>query len=352
MATQLPDYQTLQTRTQTDLGQFSTDGTSPRRTIEYVLARVLARTSKSLYGYLTWILRQVFPDTADTLFFWRWAAKFGITQIAAVPWEGTYMFTGADASVIADGTELQRSDGQLYNTVGEVTVGDDVSGEALADIIAQEASSDGSCADGITLSLAGPVIGVDTDGTVVSTITVGADVETKEAAQVRLLFRLSNPPRGGGPGDYIRWAKEVAGVTRAWEFPLLEGPNSVAVAFARDLDDDPVPDAGARSSVLSYLQSKAPVTVSVSVITLVAAPLDITLTDLVPNTATIGTAIGDSVAALLLREGAPGSTLALSRIDEAVSEATDETSHVMSIPAAAVTWLNTELPVLGTITRP
>lgn len=347
----IPDFKSLLNRIQVDLGGF-TDGSTPKRSVEYVLSFVFARLSKGLYGYQTYILRQVFPDTAEERNFWRWAAKFGITQKAAAPWQGNYTFTGVDGTVIADNTEIQRPDGQLYNTDGAVTIGTLTSGEVSAVIVAQEASTEASCEDGQILSLASPLAGIDTDGTVESTLVSGSDVETKDEGQVRLLYRLSNPPRGGGPGDYKRWALEVPGVTRAWEFPLLEGPNSVSVAFARDDDADPVPSSGERAAVLAYIAARCPVTVTPLVITLTAQPLNIVLSALVPNTSGVGTAISDSVEALLLREAAPGGTLALSRIDEAVSNATGETSHVMSSPIAAVSWATNKLPVIGTITRP
>lgn len=346
MAYNVPEFRTIRDRVLVDLGGVA-DGTAPRRSVENVLAFVLARCSKGLYGFLAWALKQVFPDTAEELYFWRWAAKFGITQKPAVPWEGTYTFTGVAATVVPDNTEVQRSDGQLYITDGPTTIGGDP-----AVLIAQEASADSNCDAGQTLSLTSPVANVDTDGTVVGTTTIGADVETKDEGLDRLLARLANPPRGGGPGDYKRWAKEVPGVTRAWEFRLLEGPNSVSVAFARDGDVSPVPDSGARAAVLAYLVARAPITSTVYVITLVAAPLDLTFTALDPNTAGVGTAISESVAALLLREGAPGTTLPLSHVDEAVSDATGEISHTMSVPSAAMVYLTNQLPVIGTVTRP
>jgi uncharacterized phage protein gp47/JayE len=350
MSYSVPNFRTLLTRVQTDLGFGS--GSVPARSIEYVLSFVIARVARGLYAYQTWAQRQVMPDTAEDLYFWRFAAKFGITQKPATPWEGTYTFTGTGTSAVPDNTELQRADGQLYNTVGAAAIGDTAPGEVTVTIVAQEASAASSCDDGQTLSLAGALTGVDTDGTVVSTLTSGSDVETKDEALPRLLYRLANPPRGGGPGDYVRWALEVPGVTRAWEFPLLEGPNSVSVAFARDDDADPVPGSGARATVLAYLQSKAPVTVDVRVITLVAAPLNLVFSALSPNTSGQGDAIKASVTELLLREGAPGGTLALSRLDEAISESTGEISHTLSSPSAGITWTTAQLPVMGTITRP
>jgi uncharacterized phage protein gp47/JayE len=145
----------------------------------------------------------------------------------------------------------------------------------------------------------------------------------------------------------------VDGVTRAWEFPLLEGPNSVSVAFVRDNDGVGaaiVPDSGERAAVLAHLQSVAPVTVDVRVITLTALTVNVQISALNPDTSPVHTAIEASLTDFLSREGAPGTTLALSRIDAAISEADGEISHVLDSPVAAVTSATNQIPVFGTLT--
>jgi uncharacterized phage protein gp47/JayE len=345
----LPTFRQILTRVETDLGQFS-DGTVPRRSVEFVLARAIAGVSRGLYGFLTYIFKQAFADTADETNFWHWFDVFGLTRKVAVAWAGTYEFTGVDGTDVPDLTQVQRSDGALYETDGLVTI---ASGTATAVLRAVVAGEDSNCDDAQALSLALPITDIDPEGEVQSTTTSGSDLETLDDAKARLLAYLKTPPSGGGPGDYVTWALEVPGFTRAWEFANLLGPNSVAVAAVRDEDGTGsaiVPDAGERATLLAHLEEEAPITVTVSVITLTAVPLDITLTSLNPDNADVREAIVEALTDFLEREAEPGATLALSRINEAISSATGEIDHVMSVPAADVVYTTSQIGVMGTLT--
>ena len=351
MSLSVPTLRQILTRVQIDLGS-AADGTSPRGTPEYGISRAISGISKNLYGVATWVIRQCFANTADETYGWRWASVFGITQNGATAWTGTYQFTGDVAAEIAAGAELQRSDGLLYTTDVDAEVGGD---ETVT--VAITASTPGAASnnpDGQLLSLTAPVAGVDTDGAVVESTGSGADVEQwKPYGLARLLRRLRNPPKGGGPGDYEAWALEVSGVTRAWEFPLLAGPNSVSVAFARDEDPTtPIPDSGERAVVEDYLVSKAPVTAAVYVIELTEQSVPFTFSALDPNTPDVQDAIEAAIDDLLLREGEPGGTIALSRIVDAISGAVGELSHTLSAPTSAIVTPTNQLPVRGTTTYP
>lgn len=325
-----------------------------RRSVEYALSRALTGQSKGQYGYLNWIFRQCFPDTADEFWFWRWAAIFGITQKPATPWQGVVRFTGTNTTAIPAGTEIVRSDGVVYTTdaLGTISAGiADIACTADADSAGETSNNE----NGQVLTLVTPISGIDPTCTVQSTTDGGEDIETLEDGLVRLLLRIQTPPSGGGPGDYVRWALEVSGVTRAWEFPLLEGPNSVSVAFVRDGDGSGsaiIPDSTERAEVLAYLQSKAPITVDVRVIALTALTVDVTLTALSPNTVPVQEAIETSLLDFFTREAEPGATLDLSRINAAISGADGEVSHVMSVPAADVVPTTSEIPIFGTLTPP
>jgi len=350
MAFPIPTLRDLLTRTQTDLGS-AADGTSPPASPEYAIARAMAGLSKHLFSAVQYVLRQTNPLTADEVYGWRWGAPFGIAQTGAVSWRGTATATGDNGTLIPAGTEYQRADGLLYTTDAAVTIG--VSESAEVALTATTAGDAANNADGQLLSLTGPVTGLDTDATVTGSTQSGADVEDWESGGLtRLLRRARNPPKGGGPGDYEGWALEVAGVTRAWEFPLLEGENTVSVAFARDRDADPIPDSGERATVLAHLQSKAPVTTTPLVITLTAKPVAVTFSALSPNTSAVRSAIEASIADLFLREGEPGGTIPLSRLEDAINSAVGEVSHTLSAPNSAIVIPTNQLPTLGTVTYP
>jgi uncharacterized phage protein gp47/JayE len=176
-------------------------------------------------------------------------------------------------------------------------------------------------------------------------------VETVADGLTRYLQDVRNPTSdGGGTGDYVRWAREVAGVTRAWETSAEAG--EVEVAFVRDNDGSGsaiLPDSGERAAVLAYVQEQAPITVVVSVATLTANTVNFTLSVL-PNTVAVQDAVEAELADFFTREAEPGGTLDLSRINEAISSAAGETSHVLASPAADVTSTSTQMPILGTVT--
>jgi len=345
----IPTFRDLLTRTQTDLGS-AADGTSPRATPEYAIARALAGMSKHLFSSIQYVLRQCSPITADEVYGWRWGALFGIFQLPAQAWEGTATVTGDPSTSIPDGTEFGRADGQLYTVDGAAVT--NVDGVASVRLVASEVGDDGNNDGGQILSLTAPLTGIDTDCEVQGSSQSGADVEAWEQALLRLLRRMRNPPKGGGPGDWEAWALEVPGVTRAWEFPLLEGPASVSVAFARDNDNDPIPDSGERATMLAHLQTKAPVTSKPMVITLSTLPVNLVFSTLNPNTPEVRDAIETSVSDLFTREGEPGGTIPLSRLEDAINSAVGEVSHVLSLPTTPIVVPTNRLPVLGSVTYP
>jgi uncharacterized phage protein gp47/JayE len=77
--------------------------------------------------------------------------------------------------------------------------------------------------------------------------------------------------------------------------------------------------------------------------------VDITIADLVPDTAKVRAAIELELADLFRRESDLGAVLPRSKIWEAVSLATGENSHAIQAPAADVAPAAAELPVLGVV---
>lgn len=327
-----------------------------RRSIESALLRVLAYMSKAQYTYLEYLNDQAFPDTADEAHFWRHAANRGIFQKEAAPAQGTVRFTGTDTTAIPAGTEVTRSDGAAYTTDADATVGSTTTGLVDVAVTASAVGSASNNDDNSVLSLSGTLPGVDSTATWLETTVTGTDDETQADGYVRYQQDVENPASGGGTaGDYVRWALEVPGVTRAWEYAL--GGNEVGIAFVRDGDGSGsaiIPDAGEREAVRAYVQAKAPITVTISVRTLTALTVDVTLTALTPNTTAVQAAVQAELEDMFSRRevAAPGQTIELSQIDAAISAAANETSHVMSVPAAAVTPSSTQIPILGTFMHP
>lgn len=314
------------------------------------IARVVAGQGHLLNAYIAWAVDQVFPDTADAENLARWASIFGVLRKAAVSAEGPVVFTGTEASSIPLGTLLRRVDGAEFETTAAGVIS---GGTATVDVAALEPGAAGDTAATTELELVSPVSGIDSSATVDSGgITGGADRESDEDLLSRLLIRLQTPPQGGSEADYIAWALEVAGVTRAWCLPIYFGLGTVGVTFL--VDDDPagpIPDGAKVAEVQAYIddETRRPVTADVTVF----APTEVNLDPeivLVPDTGLVRAAVEASLVDMLRAQTSPGGTILLSKIREAISTAEGEEDHELVSPVADVTVNPGEIVTLGTVT--
>jgi uncharacterized phage protein gp47/JayE len=133
---------------------------------------------------------------------------------------------------------------------------------------------------------------------------------------------------------------------------------TIGVAFMRDNDLDPFPNAAQREIVRAYLVSHTdqetgetvgiPVTAEPGLFMIALTPLAVNFSiNIAPNTAAVRAAVEQQLADLIATEGGPGQTLYLSRISEAVSQAGGEEHHTLVGPAANVTAAVDEIHVLG-----
>lgn len=318
-----------------------------RRSNLNVLAKAHAAGVHALYGYLGWMAEQLLVDTAGTVFLERHAAIWGVQRVPASFAAGPVAVTGTTGAVVPAGTVLQRSDGARYTATADATL---ASGAAEVQVASLEAGSAGNALAGTQMVFAEPVPGVlGTAVVAAGGLTQGADRETDEALRGRVLARIQQPPMGGAAADYVAWALQVPGVTRAWVYPLEGGPGTVTVRFVRDNDASFIPDSAEVAAVQSYINTVKPVTAQVTVAAPVAAPLALTIA-LTPDTTAVRTAVQAELADLLRREARPGGTVLISRVREAISVSAGETNHVLSVPTADVTHDADEMPTLGVIT--
>jgi uncharacterized phage protein gp47/JayE len=315
-----------------------------RRSFVAVLSRAYAGACHLLYGFLDFVSRQVFPDTAEDEYLIRWCSLYGIYQTSAVYAAGSVIFTGSQYATIAAGTKIRRSDGVLFSTTADVEI--DMYGNATANVLADEAGTAGNTAAGQTLALVSPLAGVNSTVTA-GGITGGVDQETLESMRARLIERLQNPPQGGARRDYEQWSLAVAGVTRCW---VSEGdPGWVKVLFATDkATNGSIPDATAITTLQAALDDKKPLTARVQVVapTAHAVPFAIQVW---PNTTEVHDAVRAEIQALLIQKGGPGETIFLSHIHEAISAATGEERHNILNPTADIVIPAWKIATIGSI---
>lgn len=330
-------------------------------TPEHALATSGSGAAHGLHGHLDAVSKNAFPGTADDERLRQWAGFFGVYQLEAVRSRGTGLFSPSAAidTLLPEGTLVTRADGREYEVLEDTNIiGANIVTEAP--LRARLAGSGWNLASGSTLSLQAPIAGIQTAATVGAAIENGLDEESSAALRIRVLDRLANPPKGGGPGDYESWAKLVPGVTRAWEFKWAPKVGFVTVLFMRDLDDgDPFPDAGEVAEVAAQLAEFAPI---IGPPPIVQAPvkkpitLDIALTleagyDLTVVRAAIYQSIRDMLATRFEPLAVAG-VLFRSWITEAISSTPGEYNSTLVTPIADIPVAAFELPVLedGAIT--
>lgn len=340
-----PTLADLVTRTRADLvSRLSADDILRRADAE-VYARVLAGLAHGLYGYVDYLANQIIYDTAEAEYLARWASIWGVTRNPAAVATGSVTFTVSAGAVIPAGTLLHALDGVQYQTTADATVSAPSASAPVASLVAAAA---GNRTTGQTLTLVSPIAGVQSSATA-GALVGGADLESDDDLRARLIARIQQPPHGGDANDYVAWALEVSGVTRAWCYPLELGEGTVTVRFVRDDDASLIPDADEVAAVQAYINGLRPVTAAVTVVAPVAVPLNLSIA-VAPNTAAVQSAVQAELADLIARESKPGGTIYLSHIRSAISAAAGENNYTMSTPSADVTNTAGNMTTLGTIT--
>ena len=213
----------------------------------WITSTVLGGALWELEGRIPGLIDAAMPDTATGEILERWGSLFGVYRRYETYTTGTVTATGTDGAVIASGTKLQRSDGQKYETTAAATISGD---EVILNIKAITHGSGGSNASGGYLSFTSTIAGVNKQVTIVENVA-GLDKECDDDLRARIIERINRPTRTGTLDDYVAWAKEVAGVTRAWAY--VTGL-SVSVLFMMDNSYvDGIPQSSDVSTVDDYL---------------------------------------------------------------------------------------------------
>ncbi len=337
-----PTLSEIMSRIQAD-AEARLDADELRRSDVQVLLRVLAGASHSIYGHLDWIKDQLFTDTCVAEYLERKASLFGLARIQAAKSSGTVQFSWESQVSIPAGTVLQNPSGWQYETTS------DADSSGYATVRSMVGGSDYDLAVDETLSMVSPVTGVS-GATVTTAIEGGTDGETDDELRERVLACTRNPPRQGTEEDFVAWAKEVAGVTRAWCYPKELGDGTVTVRFCTDgLTTNGIPTATKVAEVQEYIEAKCNCLCELYVEAPVAYSVDFDIS-ITPDSTTTRAYAEEALSDLLKSEGEPGGTIYLSHVNAALSAVTGEEDHTVTTPAADIVMGTGYLPVLGTVT--
>jgi uncharacterized phage protein gp47/JayE len=304
--------------------------------------------------YLDWLSKQLLPDTAEQ----EWLDRHGIIWLvnadgskgrkAATFASGTVEFAGTDGTIITIGAVLNGSNGCQYQTVTQANIGSGGAGSAEA--AALTAGAAGNLADGESLTMTEATTGI-TGIVTRGGMTGGVEQETDEQLRERILQRIQNPAMGGAQSDYVTWAMQVPGVTRAWA-AAEQGPGTITVRFLMDdlyPDNHGLPQTTDVVRVSDHINAMRPVTVmDCYVLAPVLFFYDITIRNLTTDDATVRARIEGQIRDLELRRSKPGQTWYRSWVDEAISQAVGEETHELDYETTVMPAPG-YMPCLGTV---
>jgi uncharacterized phage protein gp47/JayE len=343
-----------------------------------ILATSLAGMIYEEYGYTDWIALNAVPFTATAEFLEGWAALRDVFRLPPSPAIGTVTFTGAPGASIPAATRLSRGDGYAYITNTDATVGG--GGTITVAVTAVLPPIDptnnpagngalGNMDAGTALTLANAVTGVQSSTIAASTFTGGVDVETDDSMRGRMLLAYQNPPHGGDRSDYIVWARNVPGVTRAWTVPNGMGAGTVVVYFMMDVAESAhqgFPQGangvatdetrggaiatGDQLAVANYIYGVQPVTATVYAYAPIAGGVDFTIHGIPGASAATKAAISAAIAGVFAQYGAPGGVVDLSYLESAIGAVPGTTGFIITTPAGNVASAVGAIPTVGAIT--
>ncbi len=227
----------------------------------YVKACALASALWGIYQQQKWVVRQIFPTSADSAELERHASLRGLSRNPASKASGTVTLTGTNGVVVNAGLSLKTAEGVYFTTTAGGTVANGILDVAAS---AKEGGISGNIAAASALTVQDPPAGVASGASAKTAFTGGEDKEPDAALLARLLDVLRQPPAGGNAGDYKAWALEVSGVAEAYVFPLRFGLGSVAVVpLVSGSGSGRIPSQAVVDAVKTHLDAVRPVTVKI-----------------------------------------------------------------------------------------
>jgi len=329
------------------------------------LARAKAEGENELYGAIAFLADQLFDDTAEDEFLDRRGAEFGVFRKLPSFAGGPASIAGNAGMVVTAGTVVQRSDGVSYSVTADVAIG--AGGAATLNLKAQDAGAAGNAAAGTKLQLQTGLAGVQNVAIVSAPgLTGGADVEDDDAYRARIIERKQNPPQAGAPPDYVRWAKEVPGVTRAWAvrnagagntvtvYAMLDDANAAYGGFPQGTNGVAAGETrgtaatGDQLTVANYIfGGRQPITGLVYVCSPIANPQNFTIKGVPPA---LQAAVSTAIAEALNDGGSPGGTNYIDDIEAAIKAAAAGNHFLIVSPTVDIVNPAGRFPTLGVIT--
>ena len=221
----------------------------------YARASSLAACAEGIYAHQKWLIKQFFPDTADTEFLEKHAGLRGLRRRNATYAAGKgATISGNPDAVIAVGLQIKTEDGRFYETTESAVISS--GGTAVVAVRSLATGAVQNIKTATKGSFMAAPVGVSTD--VVLNDVVGAtNAESDSSLLERLLNKIRRPAAGGNKYNYKDWALEVDGVEQAYVYPLRRGLGTVDIAITAD---NGVPSDDTVRRAQEYIDQERPVT--------------------------------------------------------------------------------------------
>ena len=221
----------------------------------YARASSLAACAEGIYAHQKWLIKQFFPDTADTEFLEKHAGLRGLRRRNATYAAGKgATVSGNPDAVIAVGLQIKTEDGRFYETTESAVI--PASGSVIVAVRSLATGAAQNIKTATKGSFMAAPVGVSTD--VVLNDVVGAtNAESDSSLLERLLNKIRRPAAGGNKYDYKDWVLEVDGVEQAYVYPLRRGLGTVDIAITAD---NGVPSDDTVRRAQEYIDQERPVT--------------------------------------------------------------------------------------------
>jgi len=315
----------------------------------FIRATSVASAIEGLYQHQAWIVRQIFPDTADREYLELHARVRGLIRKPAVAAQGQARLTGTPGAAVPSGLTIKLGE-RVYTTTQAGVI--DAAGSATVAALANLAGTAGNAQGNTPAELTAAPAGITSQVVMVS-MTGGVDEESDGELLARLLELIRRPPAGGNKYDYRRWAMEVPGVSAAYVYPLRRSLGTVDVVIT---SAGSLPSAATLAAVQAHIDDVRPVTAKHSLV--------LAATEKVVNVAMAVQLSGITLDAAKAQIGAtltnyfnqlePGETAIKSRIEALVSDLSGVVDRAVTQPAANVVPLvdatKVEWVRLGTVT--
>lgn len=221
----------------------------------YARASSLAAVAEGIYAHQKWLIKQFFPDTADTEFLEKHAGLRGIRRRNATYASGQgATITGQENAEIKAGTQIKTEDNRFYETTESAVILS--SGSVVVPVRSLALGVGQNIKTATKASFMSAPVGVQTD-VILNNVIGATDAETDASLLERLLEIIRRPPAGGNKYDYRTWALSVDGVSAAYVYPLRRGLGTVDIAITADND---VPSDETIRRCQAYIDDVRPVT--------------------------------------------------------------------------------------------